>query len=84
MKKKDFVNLKLFSIQSTSSPTILYWLPQEYSYYLECLQHAFQNTFASVQNESIKQKWESTYNYLFPKNSLGYKSNEDYLIDNNL
>ncbi len=63
---------------------IIYWLPQEYKYYVDCLQHIFKHTFASVQNESIKQKWESTYNYLFPKNSLGYKSDADYLIDNTL
>lgn len=69
---------------SQSSIKIIYWIPQEYSYYVDCLQHIFKNTFASVQNEAIKQKWELTYKYLFPKNTLGYKSDEDYFIDNNL
>lgn len=71
-------------IDMQASIKIIYWLPCKYKYYVECLEHIFKHTFASVQNESIKQKWENTYNYLFPKNSLGYKSDEEYLIDNNL
>ena len=35
-------------------------------------------------NEAIKKKWELTYKYLFPKSTLSYKNDEDYLIDNNL
>lgn len=67
-----------------ASIQVIHWLPHEYKYYVDCLQHTFKHTFASIQNKSIKQKWESTYNYLFPKNSLSYKSDEDYLIDNHL
>ena len=77
MKTQIYFSIKPYNNQAKIK--IIYWLPKEYSYYASCLQHIFKYTFASVQNEAIKQKWKSTYNYLFPKNSLGYKSENDYL-----